>query len=129
MIQIDYDQTMEKAREHLDALTNLIKIGCFRIKKLQISQIHEDTRLEDMIEVQYPTKYDNLVYSTIEIFSRMNLETKRILYCVHLLGIKRKNLRSDKGTYDYFFGDPFTLYKKALLEFGLTNEIFIAYKH
>ena len=129
MIQIDYDKTMERAKEHLDALTNLIDIGCFKVRKIQLHQIQENTHLEDLIEITFPTRYDKLVYSTLEVFSRMNLESKRILYCVHLLGIKRKNLRSDNGTLDYFFGDPFGLYKKALLEFALTNEVFIAYKN
>ena len=64
------------------------------------------------------------VIRDLEILSRMDVLSKQILYCVHLLGIKRRNLESGN---DYSFGKPYEDYKRALLGYGLSMESLIAY--
>lgn len=44
----------------------------------------------------------------------------QILYCVHLLCLKRRNLQSGNK---YSFGKPYEDYKRALLGYGLSMEM------
>lgn len=128
MLNIDYIATSAKAREFLDTMTDYLLSGCYQVKKVQLFEITEDTQFQDLVMVKKSTKYDDVIFDNLEIISRMHLETKRILYCVHMLGIKRRNLQSSCEPIEYSFGRSFETYKKSLIEFGLTQERFIVYQ-
>ena len=121
MIKIDYSATQKNAFEHLKMLTKYLSTGCYSIYKVPIAEIEETTNLKNLLKINTSTKYDQ------EIMSRLEIEEKRILYCVHLLGIKLRNLRSDSNQYEYCFGNSYKNYDKAVLSFGMTQEKFIVY--
>ena len=99
MLKINYEQTKALTKKHLDTLTKYIKAGYYQIKKVPLYEIDEDTDFMDLL-------------------------SKQILYCVHLLCLKRRNLQSG---YAYSFGKPYEDYKRALLGYGLSMESLIAY--
>lgn len=127
MYEINYELTCSNVKQHLDQLTKIITSGCYEIKHVDLSNITENTNLQDLIKIRFSTKYDEVIFHDLDIISRLDVETKKIIYCVHLLNIKRKNLREDYQIEGYSFGDPFRLYKKALKEFGVTQFQFIEY--
>ena len=127
MYEIDYDQTYSNVKKYLEDLTKVITTGCYEIKRVELSKITENTNLQDFVKIRFNTKYDEIIFHELDIISRLDVESKKIIYCVHLLNIKRKNLREDYQTEGYGFGDPFKLYKKALKEYGITQFKFIEY--
>lgn len=127
MIKIDYSATQKNAFEHLKMLTKYLSTGCYSIHKVPIAEIEETTNLKNLLKINTSTKYDQEIVHDLEIMSRLEIDEKRILYCVHLLGIKLRNLRSDSNQYEYCFGNSYKNYDKAVLSFGMTQEKFIAY--
>ena len=122
MINIDYKQTQNNAKYFLECLTSLcIKTGCCSVKKVDLFEINDDTDIKSLVQLNIDSKYNTLILNALDTISKMSLENKRILYCTHLLNIKRKNLRNDCGSCEYNFGNPFYTYEKALREFGLFN--------
>lgn len=127
MLSLDKDSTYASAKEHLDQLTQYIEAGCYEVKKVPLSSITEEMKLNDLIQIKISTRLDNTFSKYLQLISNLDLESKRILYCVHLLNIKRRNLQSNSAPYDYTFGRPFERYRRAVLVFGLTQEKFIRY--
>ena len=84
-------------------------------------------KLNDLIQIKISTRLDSTFSKDLQLISNLDLESKRILYCVHLLNIKRRNLQSNSAPYDYTFGRPFERYRRAVLVFGLAQEKFIRY--
>lgn len=124
MLKINYEQTKVLTKKHLDTLSKYFKAGYYRIKKVPLYKIDEDTNFMDLLTINCSTPYDDTLIHDLEILSRMDVLSKQILYCVHLLGIKRRNLESGN---DYSFGKPYEDYKRALLGYGLSMESLIAY--
>ena len=124
MLKINYEQTKVITKKHLDTLSKSFKAGSYRIKKVPLYKIDEDTDFMDLLTINCSTPYDDILIHDLEILSRMDVLSKQILYCVHLLGIKRRNLESVN---DYSFGKPYEDYKRALLGYGLSMESLIAY--
>lgn len=128
MIKINYKATEKNALSHLENLSKYISTGCYEVHKIPISGIDDDTNLQDLVDIKTSTIHDQEIQHDLEIMSRLEIEAKRILYCVHLLGYKRRNLRSDSDQFDYNFGNSYKNYKRALLSFGMTQEKFIVYE-
>ena len=128
MIKIDYKATEENALSHLKMLSKYLSTGCYEIHKIPISGIDESTKLQELVDIKISTIHDQEIEHDLEIMSRLEIEAKRILYCVHLLGYKLRNLRSDADQFEYCFGNSYKNYKRALLAFGVTQERFIVYK-
>lgn len=124
MFKIDYDQTKKLTKQHLDTLSKYFKSGCYQIEKVPLYKIDENTDFCQMVIIRLSTEYDEIMKNDLQILSRMDVITKQILYCVHLLGIKRRNLESGN---EYSFGQPYEDYKRALIDYGLTQENLIAY--
>ena len=127
MYKIDYARTCSNTKLHLDQMTKLIESGCYKVKHVDLFNITENTEMKDLVEVKHHTACDQILLHDLDIISRLNVDTKRIIYCVHLLNIKRKNLRNDYETEGYSFGNPFHTYQQALKEFGITQFQFIEY--
>lgn len=126
MIQIDYKQTERNAKYFLECLTkNFIETGCCSVKKVDLFDIDDDTDIKSLVQLNVESKYNDLILNALNCISKMSLENKKMLYCAHLLEIKRKSLRSDYEPYEYSFGNPFYTYEKALREFGLLNSILV----
>ena len=117
MLKINYEQTKVLTKKHLDTLTK-------NIKKVPLYEIDEDTDFMDLLTINCSTPYDDVLKHDFEILSRMDVLSKQILYCVHLLCLKRRNLQSGCA---YSFGKPYEDYKRALLGYGLSMESLIAY--
>lgn len=124
MLKINYEQTKALTKTHLDTLTKYIKAGYYQIKKVPLYEIDEDTDFMDLLTINCSTPYDDVLKHDLEILSRMDVLSKQILYCVHLLCLKRRNLQSGCA---YSFGKPYEDYKRALLGYGLSKESLIAY--
>ena len=128
MYKIDLNKTCSNAKKHLDSVTRIIHSGCYDVKVVDLLDIDENTNLQNLVKVKTKNCYDDMIFHDLEIISRLDVESKRIFYCVHLLDIKRKNLRIDEyNKYDYSFGQPFALYNKALKDYSYTQIQFIEY--
>ena len=122
MIKIDYKQTEDNAKLFIDNMTSaIIETGWCTVERIQLLNIDDNTDLRGLVHINADSQYNNVILNTLESISKMSLGNKQILYCIHLLNIKRKNLRNDYGPYEYSFGNPFYTYEKALREFGLSN--------
>lgn len=129
MIKIDKKETIRTAEEHLKYVTKYIQATNYIVEKVPISDITEKSQLKDLIKSNTSTKTDLMIMNDLDIISRLSLESKRILFCVHFLGIKRRNLSSGEEPYEYSFGRPYELYRKAVYDFAVTQEQFIHYKN
>lgn len=127
MMEINYELTSMLARKRLNDLTGLIKSNLISVETKQLSEIDKSTNLADLVTFNLPLKSEESVRNDLEIISRLDLNSKCILYCVHCLGIARRNLENCYATNDFVFGRPYELYKKAVLKFGLANEELIIY--
>lgn len=130
MAKLDYKAISTNAKSWLNEVTTCLKSGYFTIKEVELYEITDNTKLQDLVTRKNPNKpmkYEKYIFEALESISRCKLENKQILYCVHVLGIKRKNLRNDSPNSDYSFGDPFRTYDKAILEYGLANTRFVEF--
>ncbi len=124
MFEIDYVATIEKAKSELDFFTKNIQIGFYRFKQIPLIEVNE-TELLDLMIIELPTKYDDLMIEDVKLISRLDKRSKEILYCVHCLMFKRRNLRSENA--EYSFGNPYKYYNEAVLNFGLAREDLTVY--
>lgn len=127
MMDINYELTSKLAKQRLDDLTGMIKSNLISIEKMKQSDINKKTNFADLVTFRFQFKGEEKIQNDLMIISRLDLESKQILYCVHCLGEARRNLKSD-GDSDYVFGRPYEIYDKALLKFGLANEELIIYQ-
>ena len=129
MFKINFKKTCNNAKKHLDMITRIIHSGCYDVKIVDLTDIDDHTNLQDLIQIKTKNCYDEMILHDLEIMSRLDIQSKQILYCVHLLDIKRKNLSIElNNKYNYSFGDPFYSYAKALENYSLTQIQFIEYE-
>lgn len=128
--EIDEEATIENVKNYLNReFTRYLLTPCYQVKKVELDEITDNTNLQKLVTVEIPTELDGTLFRTLELLSRCDTESKRMIYCIHMLGLKRKNLRRDYTTCEYSFGSPFRTYKKALLNFSMLNEELIVYKN
>lgn len=127
MMDINYELTSVLAENRLKELTGLFKSNLISIESKKLCEINKTTNLVDLVTFNLPIRSEESIKNDLEIISRLDLDSKCILYCVHCLGIARRNLRGDCANSDYTFGRPYELYQKAVLKFGLAKEELIIY--
>lgn len=126
MMDINYELTSKLAKQRLDDLTGMIKSNLISVEKMKQSDINKKTNFADLVTFRFQFKGEEKIQNDLMIISRLDLESKQILYCVHCLGESRWRLKL--GIEDYSFGRPYEIYDKALLKFGLANEELIIYQ-
>ncbi len=124
MFEVDYERTIAKARLELDFFTKNVQVGFYRFKRIPLVEVSE-TNLLDLMTIELPTKYDELMIEDVKLISKLDKRSKEILYCVHCLSFKRRNLRSENT--EYSFGNPYKYYNEAVLRFGLAREDLTVY--
>lgn len=124
MFEVDYEKTIANAKTELEFFTKNIQVGFYRFKKIPLVEVGE-TDLLDLMTIELPTRYDELMIEDVKLISKLDRRSKEILYCVHCLLFKRRNLRSENT--EYSFGNPYKYYDEAVLKFGLAREDLTVY--
>lgn len=121
---------IQKSKEQVEsALCNLTELMIFyELPKLKLHEITEDTKFDELLVIKNSTSYDSQVKKILHLISLLDAEEKRVVYCVHILKISRRKLRSDQFPFEYSFGDPYKLYQLALVAIAYMSKDLIVYK-